>query len=278
MERAKRVYRTNWNLEDKRDIDKSLFDIFQNSIKSTINFRNKELFFQYAMLLYISGRRRIEPFLMPVTVSQTTINEREYFTVKVTNAKHFVGYARKCKICGEIFKSGAKWKEHQSSTGHQGYTHWANRTYIEQTWIANNPFEYAMFLYLLKGRHRVTIDFKPLLPSSYQNKDNIDDINYKDLISITERFKRVFGKINITDGKKILQNDSIVPHMLRHMRVYDLIVIHNYPPTMVQHLIGWDSIDMVEYYTDIKNQMKNKEMIAQYERMPMSNDWMFKQV
>jgi site-specific recombinase XerD len=56
--------------------------------------------------------------------------------------------------------------------------------------------------------------------------------------------------------------------MLRHARAYDLIVLHGYKKALVQQLLNWDSENMVDHYTDIRDMLKESELIQEYERTP----------
>ena len=256
-------YKTSWGFASRQNIDKSFFEMQQNAMENTPLFRNKQLFFQYAILLYMAGKRRIEPFLMPVTITRNEDDKIKYYEVKSALAKHFNGNAVKCVECGKIFKSIKGWKDHSKEEDHKQYSHYSERQYIETYIITDNVYEHALMQYLMQGRQRITLDFRALLPKRFQNlnPDELMSLGYESMMlsSITKRF-RMF-KLPITDGKRVIENTNVVPHMLRHMRLYDLKIIHKYSNAFIQKTFGWNREMMVEYYLDIKNMLGKEAML-----------------
>jgi integrase len=265
---AKKEYRTNWGFTDKQNIDKSFFEMVRQAMENTPLFRNKQLFFQYAILLYVGGKRRIEPFLMPVSIAEYREEGIRYFEIKSGLAKHFGSgkhSTMQCNSCGELFKSSKERKIHTQKTSHGHYSHVGNRAYIETAFISDNPYELAMFQYLLQGRQRTTIDFTPLLPPRFQKADTETLINTKYnsslFVGITQKFKMF--KMSITDGATIKESNSIVPHMLRHMRTYDMKINHGYSNSFVQKVFGWKKEDMVSYYADVLHMLGIQDQLVE---------------
>jgi integrase len=265
----KKEYKTNWGFADKQNIDKTFFEMLQQSMENTNLFRNKQLFFQYVILLYIGGKRRIEPFLMPVTISEYREEGIRYFEIKSGLAKHF-GSGRnsvmQCNACHELFRTSKERKAHtEANKTHIHYSHVGNRDYVESAFIADNSYELAMFQYLLQGRQKMIIDFTPLLPPKFQkmNLDTLLNMEFDSSLfsAITKRF-RIF-KLPITNGSIVEENNSIVPHMLRHMRAYDMKVIHSYSNSFIQKVFGWKKEDMISYYTDILHSLKLQDQLAE---------------
>jgi uncharacterized C2H2 Zn-finger protein len=267
-------YKTSWNLANRQNIDKSFFEMIQDGMQNTPLFRNKQLFFQYVILLYAAGRRRIEPFLMPVTITKNEDDKMKYYEVKSALAKHFDGKAVKCIDCGEVFKNIKEWQTHAEKEGHKhkpkeekrrSYSHYSEREYTETYVITENVHEHALMQYLMQGRQRVTIDFTPLLPPRFRSLDPAELMSREYQSSmfsgITKKF-RMF-KLSITDGKRIVENTSIVPHMLRHMRVYDLKVTHKYSNAFIQKAFGWNREMMVEYYADVRHMLGKEAMLEE---------------
>jgi hypothetical protein len=258
-------YKTKWGFADRQNIDKSFLEMLQNAMEHTVLFRNKQLFFQYVILLYMGGKRRIEPFLMPVTITKGDNEKTKYYEIKCALAKHFSGTAVRCSQCSQIFKTMKQWKTHAESEGHEGYSHYGEREYIETYIITDNVYEHALMQYLLQGRQRMTIDFTPLLPPKFREVDpeKLMSMEYESSLfsGITKKFKMF--KLPITDGKKVIENTNIVPHMLRHMRAYDAKIIHKYSNSFIQKMFGWNRETMVEYYTDIKAMLGKEAMLEE---------------
>lgn len=256
-------------------MDKAVYNIIQTAITNTNAFRNKELFFQYVALLYVGGKRRIEPFLRPVTIIKQEVNGKTYYAITSIAAKHYEGQGRsrqalkECQRCQVLVKSKKERKDHHLSTGHNHFVIIGARRLTTHYWRAEAPHEKALFEFLLRGRAQITIDFLPLLPKRVFGKDikrvleKYSPENGNIFNGITIRFEML--KAKITDGREEYTS-SLVPHMLRHMRAYDLLVNHEYKPQFIQRLMDWDKSDMPFYYGDISEMLKQKEELAWYEQ------------
>lgn len=258
-----KIYKTSWGFANRQNIDKSFYEMIETAMKKTPLFRNKQLFFQYTILLYMAGKRRIEPFLMPVTISQIEDDKLSYYEVKSALAKHFDGSTVKCTECNQIFKNIKEWEIHSKQENHKHYTHYSEREYIDTYIITDNIYEHALMQYLMQGRQLMRLDFTPLLPAKFRglNPDKLMTLEYDSSMfsGITHKFKMF--KLPITDGKRVIENAGIVPHMLRHMRVYDLKIIHNYSNAFIQKAFGWNREMMVEYYTDVRSMLGKEAML-----------------
>ena len=248
--------------------DKTFFEMIQDGMQNTPLFRNKQLFFQYVILLYISGARRIEPFLMPVTIQKIDNSGNTFFKVIHLNAKHFSSTRLRCTTCNLEFNSVRKLHVHQADSEHKGYANVAaSRKTLSPIFFSFNEFERACFEFLLQGRLQTTIGFTSLLPTAVQktfaNGRPTDIGKLQAALSGIDKKFRMF-KASITDGQKVVENGSIVPHMLRHLRAYDLIA-HGTPPHLVQRLLGWDSRDMVDRYADINGFVNDAETLAMWQ-------------
>jgi len=78
---------------------------------------------------------------------------------------------------------------------------------------------------------------------------------------ITNLFSSNFKTI-LTDGEKIYEEEGIIPHMLRHLRVYSLLYNAGLPKDLVQAYLGWKSAAMFAEYIYIEKQMKNLQQLA----------------
>ncbi len=264
-----RTYKTAWSLADKTSIDKSIFEIIQTSMEKGNATRNRELFFQYVALLFVAGKRRIEPFLKPVTIKkEIDQNGRTWYHVTSMVAKHFTNGEMECKVCNEAYKTRKAQKEHRQQTGHK-LKHTADRIAKSHYWPIQNEYDKALFEYLLRGRQVVSIDFTPLLSAKDRNisTSKMAEGNLH-LNAITMKFMKTFTKQQITNGKIQLEG-YILPHMLRHLRAYDLMITHRRSPLWVQRMMDWDTEEMPYYYVDIKDMMdalEEKRMIEEEDR------------
>lgn len=268
---TKRIYHTNWSLARKTDIDKELYSVLDSAMQNSSATANKELFFQYVSLLFLAGKRRIEPFLYPVSISTHREGGEDYYKITSMVAKHYKDNTKKCCKCNAIIKGKNERKKHKENTGHDRYIMASSREMRGHYWRAENQYEKAFFRFLTKDRTNATIDFRPLLPRRYWNTD-IDDLlkeytkdNGNMFVGITSKFK-IF-KTEITDGKKVVEG-SLVPHMCRHLRAYDLLVNHGYEPANVQRVLDWDNEHMPFYYSDIKDMVKAQEELEWLKRRP----------
>ena len=57
---------------------------------------------------------------------------------------------------------------------------------------------------------------------------------------------------NIASEGKTMKDTTIPLHLLRHLRAYDLWIVHRFKDTTVQKLLDWDSRAMLDHYADIK--------------------------
>lgn len=272
----KTEYKTSWSIADRNDIDASIFQMLQKAMADTPLFRNKQLFFKYVILLYLGGKRRVEPFLMPVIVSDHKDEGIRYFKIKSAVAKHFGSDSKskmmQCNTCKDILRTTKDRKLHTGATGHKHYSHIGKRAYNESIFPVDNAYELAMFQYLLQGRQSITIDFTPLLPPRFQVKEPkaLIDMNYQSSLfsGITKKFNMF--KMDITNGTTTIKNTGIVPHMLRHMRAYDMKVIHRYSNSFIQKTFTWKKEDMVSYYTDILNMLDIQSQVEEIKRHRLS--------
>ncbi len=213
------------------NIDKAIVNaIEENSAKGNYH-RNKGLWLKYAAFIYLSGARRMEPFLMPPYIYLLRQEPRVYVIRKV-NEKHF---------------------------------NRAGKRIIEDIpWLVHSDYEMQLFYFLLEGRKEMALNFDQLLGRRI-NKDISTEELRKIGVKITHGFERNF-KMEITNGEQI-KKVGIPIHLLRHLRAYELVVNKGYPPALVQKLVGWSSMNMVFYYAQIQKAMKQKEILAMYEKL-----------
>jgi len=273
MAKEHNPYRTAWFLVNRNDVDKELYDIFFNAMQNSSAFRHKELFFKYVIYLYLFGRRRIEPFLSNPTITKMQEGNQVQYQVKTSVAKHYEGKLKKCVACVMELPTKKAQAEHIKLTGHNVFIRIGKREMVTHRFIAYDMHEKAFFDYLLNGKQIATFDFTPLLPPRYRNcnaEELLKEYHKKNgelFTGITMRFKML--KADITDGREEVHG-SIVPHMLRHLRAYDLWIVHHMRPTMVQRLLDWSDHKMLYHYSDIREVIKEMQEVEYY-RNPQSD-------
>lgn len=260
-------YRTNWTIQKKNNIDQRIYQLLASAGKKTLNYPHKYLFFQYVCLLYLAGKRRIEPFLYPVTIIKKEEKGILFYKVTSAVAKHYESNIKRCRLCGKIFKTNKSMKEHKKLSNHKQFFNIGKRRISSHIWCCENAEEKALWEYLCEGKGRITIDFNVLLPPRFHKMPEearlkeYETTNGNFLNGITLKFKQF--TTNITNGREVKET-NIVPHMLRHLRAYDLIVNHHYNDILVQRLLDWDNHNMVYYYLDIKDMLQEEDEILQY--------------
>ena len=236
-----RTYKTAWYFYNPAEIDKQVFDMIQNFLSNTRAFRNKQLWSNYAALLYLSGARSVELFLKPPSLNKLIKNDKTYYQIHHINAKHF-NDKRKREIIDIPFR-------------------------------AFNVYEDGLFQYLMQGRQTMKFDFTPLLSAANMRAFAKEDPEHTDsaslrkiMTTVTKRFNQMF-KADITNGDIRHEHGNVTPHMLRHIRAYDLWINEGMKPQFVQKVFGWKRLSMLEYYADLSRAMQTKEMLAELERI-----------
>lgn len=245
--KTRNQYKTNWFLYDMNNVYKVIFLMIKEGLANGRLSRNKELLGKYVAFIAVSGSRRNEPFLYSPTITKFEKNGRVFYKITKLNEKNFMkGKSKKRQIISPIFSP------------------------------KNDKYEKALFDYLIDGRAIVKLNFGSLLlsendrlneaefeVSSYEDKEKILK---KRASHITRSVQSTF-KAKITNGHKVMENQGVNPHILRHVRAYDLVINKGIKKEMVAKLLGWSNDNMVGYYSDIKNAMRAEEMVDQYLRM-----------
>lgn len=243
--------RTALFLPDMRNIDKQILAIITDFGNRTKAFKFKDLWARYFVCLYLSGARRNELFMLNPTISKfASKSGKMYYRIRRINEKHFEGRNPR-------------------------------RVVLQQTFKSWNEYETALFEFLLNNNAEITLDFKPLLDTSGKHPEklktfkpqyNKGDVVLRDLGSnFTFRFANLFraDMMDKENNKRI--KEGIVPHQIRHWRVYNLKVEKNIPDGLVQKLMGWDDNMMLYYYADVKRSIQEKEAVSIYESMETNN-------
>jgi hypothetical protein len=72
---------------------------------------------------------------------------------------------------------------------------------------------------------------------------------------ISNLFKRNFKTDLESPERKVFWDAGINPHILRHMRAYNILIEHKVPREYVITFFGWDSQYMLDHYADIRKMM-----------------------
>lgn len=273
MVKKKSEYRTAWFLTDEWETDKRIYGLIDALYsKPPKNLKNVELWGQYLAFCYLSLARRTEPFRMNPTITKVVHNKHVFYRITRINEKLFEG----TRIAAEKRRKNANGKIIKSADNKYVTP---KRVAISQLFMPLNEYERALFELLLKGRQQVTLDFTPLLfPYKYnaamkravQSESLVKDTAVRErerqlMANFSHRFSLRFPAI-ITDGKQSVES-SLVPHMIRHIRTYNLKSVKGFPRDVVQKLGGWKT-DMVGYYVDVRRSMAEEDMLRFYDSLP----------
>jgi len=244
-----KAYKTAWIFEDRSNMDKLQFDIVSKYLEEGRYSRYKELYAKYYAALYCAGMRRIEPFLFNISIIAKDINGIKYYKVRRANAKHFTKYK---KIPNGIGADGLPKFRRKG----------IQRASITPLFRPENIWEEALWKFIAPNIVN-TLDFMPLINNT---------LTKQSLKQLTTKFSMRF-RADITDGEsKVIKNGGIVPHMLRHARLFDTKIIHAYEDAQIVKLFGWDSRDMIDHYADIKSSIGEMEQLKMYERKPLEKE------
>lgn len=98
------------------------------------------------------------------------------------------------------------------------------------------------------------------------NNTWLKDYTYSQRQSLHHRFAYSF-RARLTDGS-ITKVRGITPHILRHLRAYNLLFNKGYEMSFIQAFFGWTKAQMLtDHYVYIKNALKNREQMQILERM-----------
>ena len=86
-------------------------------------------------------------------------------------------------------------------------------------------------------------------------------------VTISQQVKNNF-RINLKDQAGDLhRNAGITPHVLRHMRAFNILINHHVPPVLAIKWFGWRKEQMLYYYAHIQkmlSQTNQMEMLRSY--------------
>ena len=265
MQLEKKIYKNAWHLEDMRNIDDAIYNMIYAGLQQRSKYYpNKQLMAQYITFVYLAGARRVEPFLKPPTIAMSRIEGIKVIKVTKAVAKHFASHTLKCMVCGLVMSGRDSQKKHKRNTdpAHRTFTHISGRKTASHTFVPMNESEQALWGFLLQGRNQMTLDFSPLMPKQFREiprddrrdaleKYMSDRANPDIFASFSAQASRML-RGNISYEGMAMKDTTIPLHLLRHLRAYDLWVVHRFKDTTVQKLLDWDSRAMLDHYADIK--------------------------
>lgn len=72
---------------------------------------------------------------------------------------------------------------------------------------------------------------------------------------------------------KVYYDHGITPHILRHMRAYNLLINHNVPEALCMRYMGWNSRQMLYYYAHIERMMQTKDQLSMLKQSGLLTDY-----
>jgi hypothetical protein len=259
-------YKNQLFLTDLGNVSESIYKIgrdFRERSMESLKYKgnNPALYTKLFYFDYFSASRSGEPLLEPYP--QVSIEIRKgwpYAHIKKLNLKHFVNPQYQCLHCPDLLPSHKAIVEHLKGqhplASPQGaYKKIGDREEITQNILIETMPERLMIDYILDGQTSAlprTIDFSELG-------------GYKARTKINHAMQAAF-KADLTDGNTIYKETGITPHILRHLRIYDLAIIKGLDDYTIQSYLGWSSRDMIEEYLYIKRMRMDQVQLQRIDK------------
>jgi hypothetical protein len=232
--KKKTLYKNRLWFTTLSNVSKTIYTIGDEACKkSFMKVRSNGMavvpFVKLFYLDYLDAGRISEHLLDPLPKCKpVSFAQREFMNVVKINEKHFEEYERvKMRPNGTwIYKGKGK------------------REMVNQYIPIDDEYEKKMWLYITDSGTNYTLDF-------------LEEIRKIHRTNITHGFNRMF-KHDLTDGKKVYRNAGINPHILRHSRVFNLLINKRYPKEYIGPFLGWNIRqldDMLDTYTYIREQL-----------------------
>jgi hypothetical protein len=222
------------NLQD--NVSKQVYDIGE-AYRATLGLRRKRKdgshrnghpvqLLKYYYFLYLTGSRLREPLEEPAP------------TIEIINEGGLVHV--------EIHKVNLKHKA-QDGQGH---------AVMEQAFPVFNEWEQKMWTYITDGGLAVRADeifkFKEWKSTSKQNLNCLVKSNFR---------------TNLRDTKgKVHRNAGITPHILRHMRAFNVTVNYGVEVPLAVKWFGWTDQRMLYYYAHIRERLNVRNQLDMLKR------------
>jgi len=226
----------DWVLADLTDISRQIFQIGEEYRLMTLGKGNKprhmnkhpQQLLKYFYFLYLTGSRLMEPAGV----------EREKPSITIFNNPDGVWV--------QISKVNAK---HKAPNG-------VDRQMITQVFPIFDEWEQAMWNRITDGGTQTNIDEIFQLKDWPSTKQDI----------ISDLIKHNF-KANLRDPNGKLHRDTgLIPHILRHMRTFNVVIERGVPDAQVVRWFGWTNSRMIYYYANMRQILEAKSQLELLKR------------
>lgn len=186
---------------------------------------------KYMFFMYLSGSRCMEPILSEnLQLEVRSDRGNNYIYIKRVNEKHHEpnGERQQIEVIVPIFC------EHERKM-------WR---YITNSGKEMNTKQIFKFDDWTKETH---YDKK-----IYESKLTHDKLN---------RYIANF-RIDLRDSNNSLKKQCrLTPHILRHMRAFNMLINHRAPDPLIVGIMGWSNTQMLYYYAHLRNMLKQENML-----------------
>lgn len=189
--------------------------------------------------LYLTGARIGEMLRDPKPKILQTFSYKGYTFVKLqrVNEKNFDKY----EITG------------QNSRGRPIYKGIGDREILTVNIPIDDAYDKLMWDYIFDNGANLNVNFLG------------DFGGYGDRSRISHMISNNF-RANLNDGERIHKQSGITPHMLRHMRDFNLRVNKGYEPESVMKIIGWHNEKMMRYYLLINKTLGDNLQLQMFDK------------
>ena len=69
-------------------------------------------------------------------------------------------------------------------------------------------------------------------------------------------------RVDLRDNNNTLRKECrLTPHILRHMRAFNMLINHRAPDSLIVGIMGWSNTQMLYYYAHIRNMLRQENML-----------------
>ncbi len=174
---------------------------------------------KYFYFLFLTGSRLMEGIIEPRPIIQV-LDEAGFTIIKITKVN----------------------EKHFRSDG--------SREVITSTMPILDEYEQKMWNFITDGG----LLSNPEDIFKWSNWESLENSQISEMI--TNNFKI---DLKEPETNKVFKGIGIVPHILRHMRAYNLMVNHKIPKDLIIKWLGWDNDDMLYYYVHLESMLGEAE-------------------
>lgn len=197
---------------------------------------------RYFYFMYLTGARRMEPTMNPLSIDIQRMTERD----EAGNSKQY-----------SVVKITKVNEKHRSANG-------IDRKTMTQVIPIFDEAEQKMWNFITDGG----TEQDPERMFRFAQWPSIGKSNLSGLIKTNFH-------TNLKDPrmpKKKHIDAGITPHILRHMRVFNVIVNHNVPEAYATVLFGWKDSKMIYYYAHLQETLGFKNQLDMLRRTKLLTD------